>query len=144
MDKSQKIIAALIVVFIFLLLGFTIVMNNSRNNIGNKVDTGKKLNVSTTPTPKPLITMAPSETIMITYTRPVPRVLKSKIGVEINFANFSGEKVDIAGQDDSSSALNLGIVEYGDTSKIVVFKKPGTYKYSDKLNSKLFGEIVIE
>ncbi len=98
-----------------------------------------------TPTPKAKVvpTTVPGDTIMLTFTRPVPATLTTKKGRVVNFANFSGAKVDIEGADEASKELNIGILEDNDTSREIIFKNAGIYKYLDKLNPKIAGQIVV-
>ncbi len=98
-----------------------------------------------TPTPKAKVvpTTVPGDTIMLTFTRPVPATLTTKKGRVVNFANFSGARVDIEGVDEASKELNIGILEDNDTSREIIFKSAGTYKYLDKLNPKIAGQIVV-
>ncbi len=98
-----------------------------------------------TPTPKAKVvpTTVPGDTIMLTFTRPVPATLTTKKGRVVNFANFSGARVDIEGADEASKELNIGILEDNDTSREIIFKNAGTYKYLDKLNPKIAGQIVV-
>lgn len=95
------------------------------------------------PTAKPTPTTVPGDTIMITFTRPVPKVLTLKKGRYVNFANFSGARVDIQGADSFSKDLNIGVLNDNDTSDLILLKQTGTYKYYDKLNPKITGEIII-
>ncbi len=98
-----------------------------------------------TPTPKAKVvpTTVPGDTIMLTFTRPVPATLTTKKGRVVNFANFSGARVDIEGVDEASKELNIGILEDNDTSREIIFKNAGIYKYLDKLNPKIAGQIVV-
>ena len=139
MNKNQKIIAAVIIIIIFLLLLLTVSMNRE---VQKSSTLKKTVNVTSTPTPLP--TLPPAQSIMITYTRAVPNALKIKKGMEINFANFSGAKVEIVAVDEASADLNVGVIEDNDTSKMILLKKPGTYKYQNKLDPKISGEITVQ
>lgn len=92
-----------------------------------------------TPTPTPI----PADTIMITDTRFVPKTLTIKKGSEINFINFSGKSVEITADDGKSSMLNLGVLEDNDATNMIFFGNEGTYKYFDRLNPEIKGEIIV-
>ncbi|MEX2007708.1 MAG: hypothetical protein WD992_02955 [Candidatus Levyibacteriota bacterium] len=96
-----------------------------------------------TPTVTPIPTTVPGETIMLTSTRAVPVRLTLKKGHLVNFVNFSGIRVEIVGLDDFSKDLSIGILEDSATSNEILLKNPGTYKYYDKLNPKITGEIIV-
>jgi plastocyanin len=91
---------------------------------------------------KPIVTPTPiqGETIMVTFTRFVPNTLTVKKGKEINFVNFSGQDIHI--ESDETKELKIGLMKDNDTSNPIKLS-PGTYKYYDKLNPKITGEIVV-
>jgi len=102
--------------------------------------------VVNTPTPKftPTPTPIPGDTIMITDTRFVPKTLTIKKDSEINFINFSGKSVEIVALDEESSMLNLGVLEDNDATSMILFKNEGTYKYFNRLNPEIRGEIIVQ
>jgi plastocyanin len=121
-------------IVVLLILGFLLL----RGNIGNPFQSTKP--TIAVPTPRP--TTVPGDTIMITF-RAVPNSLTIKKGHLVNFANFSGVRIDIEGADAASKDLNVGILEDSGTSNTILLKTPGTYKYIDKLNPKITGGIIV-
>jgi len=81
---------------------------------------------------------------MITDTRFVPKTLTIKKDSEINFINFSGKSVEIVALDEESSMLNLGVLEDNDATSMILFKNEGTYKYFNRLNPEIRGEIIVQ
>lgn len=134
LNRNNLIVVAAIVVL--LILGFFLLQKG--NNPFQPKTTGTPV-----PTATPIPTTVPGETIMLTFTRPVPAVLTLKKGKLVNFVNFSGARVDIEGVDSNSRDLNIGILEDSDTSNMINLKDKGTYKYYDKLNPKITGEIIV-
>jgi len=129
-------IVALLIIGFFLLLG--------KSPLGQLVSNKPTLSVTPTAGPIPTPTRVPSNTIMITDRRALPKSLTIKKLTEINFINLSGDKIDIESADENNKELNIGVIADNQTSKVIVFKTAGTYKYTNTLNPKVAGEIIIE
>lgn len=128
---------AVVCIVILLILGFLLL----RGNIGNPFQQKQPSSTAIiTPTPRP--TTVPGDTIMITF-RAVPSSLTIKKGRVVNFVNFSGTRIDIEGVDPFSKDLNIGVLEDSGTSNTILLNSTGTYKYFDKLNPKITGEITV-
>ena len=140
-----KNLIILAVIVLLLVLGVIFLINGNTGIGSNPLLQNKPATTKVIlPTAIPKPTTIPGETIMLTFTRPVPKSLTIKKGHLVNFANFSGAKVEIKGADDKSLDLNVGILEDNNTSSMINLKETGTYRYIDKLNPKIAGEIIVQ
>ncbi len=131
---------AIVAIIVLLVLAFFLLQSKGLNQL-LKIQPSPTAITTPTPTPKP--TTVPGDTIMITFTRPVPMVLTIKKGRYVNFTNFSGAKVEIVGSDSFSKDLNIGLLADNGTSSLILLKNAGSYRYYDKLNPKIAGQIIV-
>lgn len=142
MTKEQKIIIGLIS-GVIIILGFLIFALNGKNV--EKVQKRVQENES----PKALVSLIPTqvpkraETIMVSSTGFVPNRLTIPAGTGVNFANFSGNPVDIESEGNAAIVLNIGIVANGDTTEQKLLLK-GTYTYYNKFHPNQKGTIVAQ
>lgn len=127
-------------IILLVILSFFLIYTNRQ---AQEITTDKT--AKTTPAPKftPTPTPIPADTIMITDTRFVPKTITIKKGAKVNFINLSGRTVEIAASDEKSIMLDLGVLEDNDTTDMIIFETLGTYKYFDRLNPEIKGEIIV-
>lgn len=142
MPKEEKVYVGIMITAIILVSGFSIFLFLRKSAVVNNPEgntSASKTIVTITPTP----TRVPSNTIMITDRRALPKSLTIKKDSEVNFANLSGELINIESADDNK-ILNLGVIKDGETSDVITFKTVGKYTYTNKLNPRILGEIIVK
>ena len=142
MTKEQKIIIGLIS-GVIIILGFLTFALNGKNveRIQKKVanNQGPIPKVSLIPTQVP----KKAETIMVSSTGFIPNKITVTSGTAVNFANFSGNPIDIESEGDKTLVMNIGVVANGDTTE----QKPllrGSYGYYNKFHPNQKGTIIVQ
>lgn len=101
-----------------------------------------KTSVLLKPTPTPYVQK--TWTVMVTRGIAVPKTLTMKKGGTLNVLNVSQGPIDIESEDvPANTLLNLGVIPFG-AMKEVVMPNSGTYKYTNKLNPKEQGIIIVQ